>query len=186
VEPCFRARASDTVEFGAERGYRRRVLVLVARHSTAVDPYAAPSDDTRWLTSEGRSRMRRVATAIAGETKPTHIFTSPLVRAVQTAEILASGLAHDGPLEVHVPLSVDYGTTAQALAVLDDLPDDAVVALVSHMPKVRILAGHLANEERVPAFRTGSVFCVELSSSRASARFRWMLDPEPLRFSRVL
>lgn len=162
------------------------MYVLVARHSTAVDPYAAPSDETRWLTESGRQRMRRVAQAIAKERPPTKMFVSPLVRAVQTAEILAGGCNFDGPLEVHPPLAAEYGTSAQALSVLDrcSFEDDEVVALVTHMPKVRILAGHLAGEERMPSFRTGAVCCVRVTPQGGS--FQWMLNPETLRFSRVL
>ena len=158
--------------------------VLLVRHSTAVDPYEAPTDDTRWLTAAGRARMRRVAERVAGEAAPTRIFTSPLVRAVQTAEILAGVGGFEGPLEVHPPLAVEYGTTAQALAVLEKMPADAVVALVTHAPKVRVLAGHLSGQGHMPGFRTGSVCCVELGE--AGGRFEWMLDPETLQLHRAL
>ena len=92
--------------------------VLVIRHSSAIDPYSAPSDELRWLTPEGRERMRRVGSEIASRITPTQIYTSPLVRAVQTAEILAARLQYQGRLIVHPPLAVEYGTTAQALSVL--------------------------------------------------------------------
>lgn len=149
--------------------------VLIIRHSSAVDPYEAPSDDLRWLTDEGRRRMRAVAAELLKHVQPTLIFTSPLTRAVQTAEILAGVAGFDGPLAVHPPLAVDYGTTAQALSVLERASDEDTVALVSHAPKVRVLAGHLAGEARMPGFRTGAACLVEDGS------FRWMLDPATLR-----
>ncbi|MEM9067176.1 MAG: histidine phosphatase family protein [Myxococcota bacterium] len=158
--------------------------VLVIRHSIAVDPYAAPSDELRWLTGEGRVRMREVAKAIQTRVTPTVIYTSPLTRAVQTAEILASEIQFTGAVEVHPPLSVDYGTTAQALSVLEAQDPDAVVALVSHEPKVRVLAGHLTGHDRMPSFRTGTCCCVEIDGG--AHRFRWILHPDPLRFVTTL
>ncbi len=149
--------------------------VLVIRHSLAVDPYDAPSDELRWLTDEGRRRMRAVSEELLRHLRPTVLFTSPLTRAVQTAEIFASVAAFDGPVIVHPPLAAEYGTTAQALSVLERVGDAATVVLVSHAPKVRVLAGHLCGEPRMPSFRTAGSCLVE------DGEFRWMLDPEPLR-----
>ncbi len=153
--------------------------VLVIRHSIAVDHSDAPSDDTRWLTDEGRRRMRQVSQAIVAESRPSVILTSPLTRAVQTAEILAH-VAELDAVRVHLPLSLDYGTTAQAVTILDSQPSDAVVAFVSHAPKVRVLASHLTGDQRIPGFRTGSVCCAE------EGRFAWWLDPEKLEIQRAL
>lgn len=147
--------------------------VLVIRHSSAVDPYAAPSDELRWLTAEGRARIRRVAGEIRAKVAITHIYTSPLVRAVQTAEILALGIGYDDEVRVHAPLASEYGTTAQALSVLERHADDDVVALVSHAPKVRVLAGHLAQESRMGGFTTAATCCIEL----AGPQIEWFLDP---------
>ncbi len=118
--------------------------------------------------------MRTVSAELLRHAQPTAIFTSPLTRAVQTAEILASVATFDGPLVVHPPLAADYGTTAQALSVLERACDDDTVAIVSHAPKVRVLAGHLAGEPRMPAFRTGAICLVE------DGAFRWILSPDPI------
>ena len=151
--------------------------VLLVRHSTAIDPHAAPTDDSRWLTDEGRTRMRRVALALRELGLAFDaIYTSPLVRAVQTAEILASS-APDfaGPLEVHPELAPDHGTTAQALAPLDHAGDDDLVVLVGHEPKIRVLAGTLAGLQHMPGFQPGSACLVELRGAHGA--FRWMMDP---------
>lgn len=146
--------------------------VLVIRHSTAVDPYAAATDETRWLTEAGRRRIRRIGKLLASEAPPTRIFVSPLVRAVQTAEALASEVGLDGPIQATPVLAPDHGTTAQVSALLDGLDDGETVALVSHAPKVRVLAGHLAGESSIPGFRTGSV-CAILGGT-----FEFWVDPE--------
>ncbi len=148
------------------------------RHSTAVDPYEAPTDESRWLTAAGRARMRVTAPLLGSRLQFTHLFTSPLVRAVQTADLLAEGTGFAGPIQAHAGLAAEYGTTAQALSVLDRLPDNAVVGLVTHAPKVRVLAGHLAGRTQMPGFRTGSACVIDITrDDRRSIAF-W-LDPEP-------
>ena len=154
--------------------------VLVIRHSTAVDPYAAATDDTRWLTEEGRRRIRRIGKLLATEAPPTRIFVSPLVRAVQTAEALAAEVGLDGPIEATPVLSPEHGTTAQVSALLDGLGPQETVALVSHAPKVRVLAGHLAGASEMPGFRTGSVCAIE------DGAFAFWIDPEGPRIIRDL
>ena len=148
------------------------------RHSTAVDPYAAPTDETRWLTAEGRARMRTLAPHVEKALGPlTHLFTSPLVRAVQTADLLAEGIGFKGAITVHQALAAEFGTTAQALSVLETLDERATVALVTHAPKVRVLAGHLSGEEMLPGFRTGSACCIDIDRS-GTGKIAFWLDPE--------
>lgn len=151
--------------------------VLLIRHSIAVDPYGAPTDEMRWLTSEGRDRMRSVAQRVRREATPNRIFTSPLVRAVQTADLLAQGTGYSKAVEVHPPLAAEHGTTAQALSILDRLDHGDTVALVTHAPKVRVLAGHLAGVDRLPGFRTGTVCAVDISRT-GKGSFGFWLDPE--------
>ena len=154
--------------------------VLVIRHSTAVDPYAAATDETRWLTEAGRRRIRRVGKLLLTEAPPTRIFVSPLVRAVQTAEALAAEVGLEGPIEATPVLAPEHGTTAQVCALLEDVGPGETVALVSHAPKVRVLAGHLAGEVSVPGFRTGSVCAIQ------DGAFEFWIDPEGPRTLRDL
>ena len=64
--------------------------LYLVRHGIAVDGGEAMPDGSRGLTDKGRRRFHRTARAFG---KLGHkldlILTSPLVRAVQTAEILA-------------------------------------------------------------------------------------------------
>lgn len=158
--------------------------ILLVRHAEAVDAEQASSDELRWLTSEGREAMRGVAGTL-GELglRFTHVFTSPLVRSVQTAEILAAQDWFRGTVEVCPALSPQVGTTAQALAPLDELEDGAFVVLVGHMPRIRIMTAHLLGRESFPSFRSGAA-CLLRWTAGADAAFEWMLDPttrEPIR-----
>lgn len=137
--------------------------VLVLRHGNAVDAFEALTDEQRWLTPTGRARVTRVAEYLAAEGwTPQAIFTSPLVRAVQTAEIFAARAApRIERVEVNVALAPERGTTAQALACLDELDADATVALVSHEPKVRVLTAHLAEVAQLPIFAPASAALID-------------------------
>ena len=155
--------------------------ILLVRHGEAVPYDATPVDELRWLTSAGRSEVRTVALALASRgVRFTRVYTSPLVRAVQTAEILAQHV-HPGcdvPVAVHVPLAAEEGSTAQALSVLARAGDDETIALVTHMPKVSALAAQLTGGQRFGAFTTGAVCMIQRTGDVAEVEF--MLDPKRL------
>ena len=60
--------------------------VILFRHGKAVSKEVAGSDEERWLTDEGKEDVKRVAKCLP---KPTKIYSSPLKRAKETAEILS-------------------------------------------------------------------------------------------------
>lgn len=76
--------------------------LFVIRHAWAGehgDP-AYPDDSLRPLTAEGRERFARMIEALAPRgLKPQLIVTSPILRCVQTAEILAAALGGKARLE---------------------------------------------------------------------------------------
>lgn len=153
--------------------------IVLVRHAAAVDIRSAPTDHLRWITEEGRKSMTEVGKTLARlELMYACIYTSPLVRAVQTAEILAAQAAFSGPVEVYTPLSSDEGTTAQALEPLEHAADDDVIVMVTHMPKIEVLAGHLCQMQRFASFKAGSACLIRIEGGKGS--FQWMLDPQTL------
>jgi phosphohistidine phosphatase len=152
--------------------------VLLVRHGEAVDPYEADSDGQRWLTARGRSVVRSVGALVADAgVRLDRIFTSPLVRAVQTAEILASATAFDGALEVWPDLA--GGTTARALGALERAEPGEIVALVGHEPLIRAMTAHLVGDARFPGYLPGMI-CVIAASAEGNA-FEWAIDPREAR-----
>jgi phosphohistidine phosphatase len=151
---------------------------MLVRHAAAVDTGSARTDYERWLTEGGRQTMTKVGESLTSmDLRYSVIYTSPLVRAVQTAEILAATQpGFDGPLEVLSPLSTEEGSAAQALAPLDRAGDDELIVMVTHMPKVGVLAAHLGQLATAPSFRTASV-CL-LSRQGGKGGLEWMLDPD--------
>src|SRR5512135_1169525 len=94
-------------------------LILV-RHAAAVERSREISEETRYLTPEGRAFFRKTArTMLKNGVEPGLILTSPLLRAVQTADILAETLAYSGPFMVRNELGPGFGMKALA-KLLDD------------------------------------------------------------------
>jgi phosphohistidine phosphatase len=113
------------------------VRLLVIRHADAgdADPQRYPDDRLRPLTDGGRRTHRAVATALARMTlRPTRLYTSPLLRAQQTAAITHEVLGGAAP-ETLQALSDDFSAT-RLLDALAQQPDDALVACVGHEPSL--------------------------------------------------
>ena len=141
--------------------YREAMRILLVRHGEAVPYDTTPVDERRWLTPAGRAGVRDVAQALAKRgVRLSHVYTSPLVRAVQTAEILVQRVrpACDVPVSVHLALSAEEGSTTQALAPLSTTGASDTIALVTHMPKVAGLAAYLTGAPRFEPFATGAAY----------------------------
>ncbi len=149
--------------------------ILVVRHAEAIDPDLAPGDSLRWLTDRGRAKAREVVQLLRDRgIVIDRIFTSPLVRAVQTAEIFA-GIASGG---VVVESALAGGTTARVLSVLDEMTDRDTVAFIGHEPHLRSIAARALGVEVFPGFHTCGTCLIEVTP--AGPRLGFMLDPRTL------
>lgn len=152
------------------------------RHATAAD--IAPSDAERALTSEGREEARIAGVALANlGAKPAPVFTSPLVRAVQTARIAAKEIRSAG--EIIVLDELKPGKTVSALLrALKPHQDAADLLLVGHMPCLAEYVGVLIGAERMDslALGKGGIACVETGQLKAGAgQLRWLMRQAQLR-----
>jgi phosphohistidine phosphatase len=74
--------------------------VFLIRHADAVSEDVAGSDEDRWLSPRGREAARGLARLLREQQiELDAIVSSPLPRAVQTAELVADGLDYLGPIE---------------------------------------------------------------------------------------
>jgi phosphohistidine phosphatase len=139
------------------------------RHTTAAD--VAPSDAQRPLTRQGEEEARIVGAALAGlSVRPGRIFSSPLLRARQTAAIIGKELKFASTTEAIEELNNGESTPS----LLRALPVVSEIVLVGHMPS---LAEHIAEMIGTPpstglALGKGSVACVELRG--ASGNLQWL------------
>ena len=107
---------------------------------------------------------------------PTRILTSPYVRAVQTAEILAETLRYDGEVVVDPRLSPGFDV-AGLNAVLDDCPCEREVAFVGHEPDLGGILTRLLSLSEGYAMRKGAIAALDLpiAGDPFRARLAWLL-----------
>ena len=111
--------------------------VLVVRHAIALDRAEAERigmpDSERPLTREGREQMKAVARGLVKRVPDISvIFTSPWLRATQTAELLRKRYSEIGWVQSEALLP---GTEPSALAsALSEHGYDGVLAVVGHEP----------------------------------------------------
>jgi phosphohistidine phosphatase len=156
--------------------------LYVMRHGPAEEKAASGTDSDRALTSAGRERVRAVAKVLvaAGE-EPVRVATSPLVRAVQTAEIVALVTKlndRDGTLDVQRELVP--GGDATALARSLAAGGQRRVMFVGHEPDLsELVANLLGTFDR--AFEKAMVVGLNLPPDVGRARLRFIVDPKGLR-----
>lgn len=142
--------------------------IMLVRHGEAVGSQGV--DAARYLTFRGRTESRKVALALKDRgLVPTQIVSSPLVRAVQTAEIFAHALGFEGTLTTD-PALVPEG---EAVLALKGIPISAgLTIVVAHEPIVRHMAALLVQQPTFAAFRTSGVAMFE------GARVTLSMSPE--------
>lgn len=118
--------------------------VFLIRHAAAIDETLELRDPMRHLTQEGRMQAVALGDRLRWhDCTPTQIWTSPLVRAVQTAELVAAALKTNVLVEA-VPLLAPGESARALLAIIGALPADASVLLVGHEPGLSGLGALLA------------------------------------------
>lgn len=104
------------------------------RHGDAVPETLALVDAQRYLSFEGRVQARAIGDRLRWhDCTPTHIWTSPAVRAVQTAELVAMAVESAVAVET-LPALAPEDSPRAVLAALHRLREDAIVLVVGHEP----------------------------------------------------
>jgi phosphohistidine phosphatase len=162
--------------------------LLVIRHAIALDAAEWARDHAddagRPLTPEGRKKMKRVVRGLHSLVPAIDVLaTSPLTRAMQTADIVAAG--YDGLKPVTLP-ALAPGQSVPALSEwLDRQRRRDSVAIVGHEPSLsRGVSWLLAGAERsFIEIKKGAVCLLRLEDSMtaASATLVWALMPSQLR-----
>jgi len=162
--------------------------LLLLRHGIAVE-HGTPGyerDSERPLTPEGRRKTRAVARALAAlDVSPDVILTSPLVRAHQTAEIVASTLRIKRRMLVCEHLAAG-GDAKRLVAEINRRHTKAdCVMLVGHEPDLSLLASLLLTGTAAGAaieMKKGGVCLLEVDelSPGKCAALLWLAPPKVL------
>ncbi len=159
--------------------------LIVVRHAAAVERSAEIPEDQRYLTPEGRAYFRKTArTMVKKGVEPDLILSSPLVRAVQTADILAEALEYAGPVAVTDELSPGFGPEALRTLVRNFHQANELV-IVGHEPDLSGVVSSLLALPNGFNFRKGSAFKLTIDTTFAEpATFKWLAVGKKLITSR--
>lgn len=161
--------------------------VLVVRHGVALDRAEAQEsgvpDAERPLTKKGQKQLERVARALVRLVPSVdRIFTSPLRRAAETTEIVAS--AAGSPPVVTTAALLPDADPSELLRVLERTRRVSTVAVVGHEPQLGAwLAACLGSAPGSLVLKKGGAGLVHFEGSPREARGQllWLMTPNALR-----
>lgn len=105
--------------------------VYLVRHAKA-EAHSGGDDDARRLTPEGRARFTALVKRLRARLKVVRVLTSPLARALETAEILAH--ATGAPVEQAPRLAAGRSGPKDLVAAVRQATPGT--ALVGHNPEI--------------------------------------------------
>lgn len=142
--------------------------VYFLRHGPAGDREQWQGDDfDRPLTGDGRARIAREGKALAKlDLGLDLLLTSPLVRAKQTAQIVAERLGMEDRLFEDARLGLGFDNDALA-SILHDRAGVGTLMLVGHEPSMSETIGRLVGGAAID-FKKGGLACVDLEDAQAA------------------
>jgi len=158
--------------------------LYLIRHAIAAERGEEwPDDDKRPLTDEGIARMRKAARGLARLGVPVDVvFTSPLARARQTAEIVVAVL-DARPSIVAIDSLAPGASYAALMADLEKHGRKSRFVLVGHEPGLGELAGRLIGSRHAIEFKKGAIARIDLDQipPGGPGHLRWFVTPRILR-----
>ncbi|MCG5052557.1 MAG: histidine phosphatase family protein [Myxococcales bacterium] len=151
------------------------IHLTLIRHGTAHD---ADRDSDRALTPGGRREVARVGRGLLRTgTRFDVVVSSPLVRAVQTAEIVIARLDHAGQVVVDRCLEPERSPRA-VIEFVRALAPARRIALVAHEPILSSLAGLLLGRPLGRGLLKGEALRIRLAQGLdRPGQWRWSIDP---------
>jgi phosphohistidine phosphatase len=138
------------------------------------------ADGERRLTPEGREEMRWVARGMrALDLRLDHVWTSPLVRARQTADAVVKELGLEDRLAEDARIA-SWFRIGDLQELLSGLPGAARVLLVGHEPDFSGLVAELAGGGSI-RMKKASLACIDATAVQpGGGELRWLLEAEHL------
>ncbi len=157
-----------------------RLWLVRHAEAVAVGEQGVSRDAMRSLTERGQRRARLIGEALARlNVRPAMVVTSPLLRARQTAEVLAHVLGVTAPLRVCMALTPEAEPDQAWRALLDHGPHDLLV--VGHLPSLATLAGWLLSPTAPAGLHLRKTAVLELrfegQPTPGHACLEWLLNP---------
>src|ERR1039457_4001471 len=163
------------------------MILYVMRHAEAVEGSDVLQDEWRYLTEKGRSASEKVSALVAKFGSKTRLtITSPLTRAVQTAEIAAEKACRKNVV-VASSLLLPGADISELIEHLKGCKEAKRVMLVGHEPQLgSLVAKLLGGKDETISLKKGACIALEFDPDRDDkpAGFLWYLVPGKKRITR--
>lgn len=162
------------------------IELYLVRHAIAAERGPSyPDDRLRPLTPTGIARFRETVAGLKElDVSVDVVLSSPLVRARETAELLAAGLPGKPPIETLDALAPG-GRLALVVEAITKYARRRLrrLALVGHQPDLGDLGSRLLGARGALEFKKGGVAYLELDGATPAGpgTLHWMLPPRVLR-----
>jgi phosphohistidine phosphatase len=157
--------------------------LYLMRHANAGIPRdSAKLDAKRGLIKEGKEQcmlMGRILGAL--KVQPEVIVSSPLKRAMQTAQFVGNELGFEGKVEISTALALD-ATFAEFQKLLDKYADRQDVLVVGHNPSLFQFAGRLITGNGAAGVRMRKASVARIDMDKHPPLLQWLIDPRMARW----
>lgn len=162
----------------------KAMRLYLMRHGIAIDREDSdcPSDPERYLTPKGIQRTRAAARGLrALRVKPTALLTSPLVRAVQTGEVVCEVLGLDSKQLRTTEALRPEAKPARLAEELTRLAGEVIC--FGHAPQIDEFIAHALKATALfTALKKSGVACLDIDSlAPLRATLLWVLTSRILR-----
>lgn len=165
--------------------------IYIIRHGVAADLDNEIAEESyRYLTIHGRNHCKIVAQRLKDmRIELDAFFSSPLVRALQTAELFSSVLKYNG--EVRTAIELIGGSSFNRFKqFIKRNSHFGSIALFGHAPDVNIFStGMITENPRNVSqinFKNSSVCKIEFDPEKETGRFVWFLNPDNMKLVEAL
>ncbi|BCS55947.1 phosphohistidine phosphatase SixA [Geobacter sp. SVR] len=141
------------------------MVLYIIRHAEAVEASATLPEEWRYLTDKGRETIEGVARRLPESGKSCTIISSPLVRAVQTAQIVAEKCGRKCSLEISGLLLPNAAVEQLVRFLLERGSGTRSIMVVGHEPQLSALVARLLQHEEIQLKKAGCVV-LEVNQTR--------------------
>lgn len=127
--------------------------IMIFRHGEAEERRPGIPDEERRLTEKGRKDIEAVAKILPW--KPSRVYTSPLIRAIETAKIVSKIYNVEVVVTHILKPEITSIESIKSLNLVDG------VVLVGHSPSIEVLISSLIGGGSIK-LKTGAVAGIEL------------------------
>ena len=162
--------------------------IYIIRHGVAAElDNEVVEEGYRYLTLPGRNHCKIVSQKLKDmKIEFDIILSSPLIRAVQTAEVFASALKYPGEIRTVIEL-IGVNSFDRFLQLLKRYSHHNNIAVFGHAPDVNTFTLNLIKDNPVKDlqinFKNLSVCRIDYDFKNDSGKFVWCLNPENMKLT---